>query len=608
MSGLSRLDPEVAAGTVTVRCLLGGFDQPAVGAEVKLEVTAGDGRTETRTATADGEGRATFAGLDGFVGGQAIASVDFDGEVVRSREIPLAASAGSRVMLVKGAPSAAPVGGDSGAERAGIPEPGKPFSDPRFPKGTLVIGALDLSARRGLPDVEVRLEIRPPEGEAIVRTAKTDREGRALFDGLDGEDVPEGSVLVAEATLREGEPVQRSVEFNVAEQGQALVFTVGQASASPAAPTRRRPVMPPRLTPTVKAGAVRVSVVDADDQPVSQQTVEITQFDVTGAQSAYEGVSGPDGVAYLEGITVNVDAAYQIEVDYKGAPFRSSLFRLHESMGAIAEVRVFPTTSDVSRIRTAAQLEIAGRENDLAQVTQLYQVFVDGDEAFWPGRPLKVEGGEGAIGFVVMERAAPILEHNDKAPFATLSEPIPPGEVVDLSFAYLVEHDGEATIRWTPTLPLLEGGALLPKELNLAKGAKGPPKPPPQAPEAPYDYYELGPRDAGVPLELVVEGLPVRPRIYRELGLGFGLGILGILGIVLLRSPRRGVRERLLARKRELVELIMAAGDGDDAQERRMLLALELDRVIRQLEALGEPTKAAGAKPEKPEKPEKPTA
>ena len=52
----------------------------------------------------------------------------------------------------------------------------------------------------------------------------------------------------------------------------------------------------------------------------------------------------------------------------------------------------------------------------------------------------------------------------------------------------------------------------------------------------------------------------------------------------------------------------MAAGDGDDAQERRMLLALELDRVIRQLEALGEPTKAAGAKPEKPEKPEKPTA
>lgn len=608
MSGLSRLDPQVAPGTVTVRCLLGGFDQPAVGAEVTLEVRSTDGRVETFTEKADGEGRATFTGVEGFVGGQALASVDFDGELVRSREIPIAASAGSRVMLVKGAaavaagPAAGPAGGPAGApaagapgpgevDGAGFPAPGRPFSDPRFPKGTLVVGVLDLKARDGVKDIDVRLVIRPPEGEEIVRTGTTDPQGRTLFDKLDADDVPEGSVLQVTAAIDEGAAPQVSEEFTIGEEGLALVFTIGQVSAEPGAapaPVRRRAVMPPRLTPTMKAGSVRLSVIDAADQPVAQQEVELVQLDVTGAQVGYEGVSGPDGVAHFEGIKVNLDSAYQITVNYDGAPYSTSLFRLHESMGALAEIRVFKTTTDVSRIRSATQLEIAGRENDLAQVTQLYQVFVSGDEAYWPGAPLKIEGGEDAIGFVVMDRASAIVEHAEKSPFATLREPIPPGEVVDLSFAYLVEHTGTATVRWTPSLPLLESGALLPKELTLSSGSTRPPRPPDQAPDAPFDYYELGAREAGVPIELVVEGLPTRPRIFRDLGFGLGLGILGILGISLLTSPRRSRRDRLVERKQELLAALAADGAGASAldEEKRMSLAIELDQVIRQLDAL----------------------
>ncbi|MCA9634912.1 MAG: hypothetical protein KC420_02650 [Myxococcales bacterium] len=330
-----------------------------------------------------------------------------------------------------------------------------------------------------------------------------------------------------------------------------------------------------------------LEVIDGLDLPVSQQAVEIQKRDVTGAIRSYEGVSGPDGVAYVEGIEYGADSAYEVVVRHKGAPFRSDLFRLHESMGAIAEVRVFATTNDLSRVRSAAQIEVIARENDLAQVAQLYQVFVDGDEAFWPGPGLRISGAEGASGFVVMDRASPILSHAGKAPFAELEEPIPPGEVVDLSIAYLVEHDGTATIRWTPTLPLFEGGVLLPRDLKLTKGSDKPPTPPPQAPEAPYDYYALGAKAVGQPIELVVEGLPVRPRIYKQIGLALGLGILALLGLSLAIRPRSGLRERRLARRAELVAALERVGAGADQEDERGKIIAELDQVVRKLEALG---------------------
>ena len=63
MSGIPRADPAVPAGTLTVRCLLGTFAQPAVGVTVSLR-TADTGQEVRREAVADAAGRATFEGLD----------------------------------------------------------------------------------------------------------------------------------------------------------------------------------------------------------------------------------------------------------------------------------------------------------------------------------------------------------------------------------------------------------------------------------------------------------------------------------------------------------------------------------------------------------------
>ena len=62
MSGMPRPDPKLAPGVVTVRCLVGGFDKPAIDVEVTLEVATADGPV-TRTAKTIEQGRATFEGL-----------------------------------------------------------------------------------------------------------------------------------------------------------------------------------------------------------------------------------------------------------------------------------------------------------------------------------------------------------------------------------------------------------------------------------------------------------------------------------------------------------------------------------------------------------------
>ncbi|HEY8378717.1 MAG TPA: hypothetical protein VIK91_19630, partial [Nannocystis sp.] len=108
MSGIPRADPQTEPGTVTVRCLLGGFAQPAAGVAVTLELKSADGsKLETRTAIAGADGRASFTDLAAFFGGTAVAGAELDGEPVRSQPIPLSAREGFRVLLVKG-------GGDRG--------------------------------------------------------------------------------------------------------------------------------------------------------------------------------------------------------------------------------------------------------------------------------------------------------------------------------------------------------------------------------------------------------------------------------------------------------------------------------------------------------------
>src|SRR5690606_79401 len=190
------------------------------------------------------------------------------------------------------------------------------------------------------------------------------------------------------------------------------------------------------------------TVFGPHDAPVGDVPVTIVKQDATGFSHRFTGATGDDGVARVEDIPVGSEGLYHVELEYAGAPWRSTLFTLDERMGVAVEMRVFPVTSDVARLRSAVQCGVESMENALARVDHLYQVFVDGDAAYWPGRSYKLHAAEGATGLVVRDRAHDVVMHPPEAPYTVIEGPLPPGELIDLSTAYLLEHDGSAEIQW----------------------------------------------------------------------------------------------------------------------------------------------------------------
>ncbi|HLT37993.1 MAG TPA: hypothetical protein VK034_17025, partial [Enhygromyxa sp.] len=99
MSGIPRPEPSLGAGVVTVRCLIGGFANPAIGIEVELEITRG-ADTVVRTATTVDKGRATFEGLAEFYGAAMVAKATIAGQQLNSQPFVLDETTGIAVMLV----------------------------------------------------------------------------------------------------------------------------------------------------------------------------------------------------------------------------------------------------------------------------------------------------------------------------------------------------------------------------------------------------------------------------------------------------------------------------------------------------------------------------
>lgn len=110
MAGLPLQVGDLPPGTISVRLLRGGFENPIVGHEVELH---GAGASQALRVSTDAEGRALFPPLE--VGLVVYARSVVDGEVLESQAFPLPDRGGVRMVLVAGtvqapiAPSGPPV-------------------------------------------------------------------------------------------------------------------------------------------------------------------------------------------------------------------------------------------------------------------------------------------------------------------------------------------------------------------------------------------------------------------------------------------------------------------------------------------------------------------
>ena len=165
MSGIPRADPQVPAGTITVRLIRGTLDKRMVGVDVTL---SGDGG-KAQSQKTDAEGRVTFSGL---AQGPFIASAKQGETSLESQPMQLEPQMGTRVMLV------------FPAEGAGSPD-GSAHVDGTLPPGTLVVRAED-GTGQALAGLDVVLgHARAGEQKVVELHAKTDTAGEAKFEGLD---------------------------------------------------------------------------------------------------------------------------------------------------------------------------------------------------------------------------------------------------------------------------------------------------------------------------------------------------------------------------------------------------------------------------------------
>lgn len=601
MSGIPRADPQLSAGSVTVRVLDGGFDAPATETEVTLELTGPDGSKATRTATTDAQGRASFDDLQAFVGGSAIAKATRGGTALISQSMELLAEAGTRVMLVgEGAAKAGAGGAQGGApprhgEAGGpeVPMPGTAFPLEGTPAGELVVGTFDLDARKPLGNVEVTLEITLSDGKVTTRKATSDERGKASFSKLLPPDLAADAKLSVRASIPGAQGEQRSASFAMDPKvGMAVVLAKGQfkaAAAAEAGPQGPAQLPGPRVVPTLPQGTVRVRLVDGHDAPVANQAVVVIKKDQTGSDVRYDGKTGRDGVAEIA-VDVQSDAFYLAEARYQGGPYQSDFFQVDKKGGVAVDMRVWAVTSDASRVRSVVQFDVDGLENDLARVVQLQDVMVMGDEAYWPAGGMKITPAEGAKSLTVLPISRDTLAHDEKAPFVSLVGPIPPGQLTRLAIAYVIDHDGTARIEFETPLDSLETSVLVgPAQTLQATGAQ---KSEHASPIPEKTVWTMGPRPPGAKLEFAVGGLPVRSPIYRRIGL-FGAIALVLAAVVAVLGRRRiDGATRLRVQRDELLALLETVPATETARRGRIIASL--DRVYRQLDALASHAASSG--------------
>jgi hypothetical protein len=192
MSGIPRPDPQVPAGTITVRVIRGDLSNRVFNHPVELLDAAGK---VVKTENTDAEaGRATFGGLSG---GPFVARVKDGSEVLTSQPIELQPNAGTRVMLVFKPPAGAekpPESGEAPPQAPTMPAQmpavvarpdgsGKP--DKSVPPGTVIVRAVGGDGQP-LAGLVVKLgQVRAGESAVVERKAQTNDKGEARFEGLD---------------------------------------------------------------------------------------------------------------------------------------------------------------------------------------------------------------------------------------------------------------------------------------------------------------------------------------------------------------------------------------------------------------------------------------
>jgi len=149
------------------------------------------------------------------------------------------------------------------------------------------------------------------------------------------------------------------------------------AGVEGAPPVDRLPMNAAAENPELRAGTIRVRVLDANDLAVQKARVQVGVMKGMGARTTIDATTDEAGIAMLAGLEVGDGQAYRVNVLHQGAKYSSNPFRLPPDHGYDVMVRQLDTTRELSEVVLyigATSIELQDERLKIVQQARLVNV------------------------------------------------------------------------------------------------------------------------------------------------------------------------------------------------------------------------------------------
>ncbi len=482
---------------------------------------------------------------------------------------------------------------------------GRPLPDRGMAPGTVSVRVARQALSNPVANTEVVGIVEAAGGDSRKRTARTDGEGRAIFDGLRPGDRFHAEVQV-------GTELVKSDVFTIPDAGGIRTMLVGELPADtgqpPGGAEGGEPAGPPaftlgmisgttRLDPALERGTIAVTALDEAGRPLANQVLELGQVAADGQVRVTRQTTGADGKATFEkvGLTAGAEAgaaggagageaaaaaasnattAAAVVMSAGDVRVGTDGFAIPTSGGIRVELQVPQRTSDPSSISVGegGRIVFQMRDDAVSFIEtfplqngsgKIFDPGVGGIEIPLPSEAVNAEGADGEHK-IEIRKGVGVAVHGTIPP----RRPVVPNQKSpdEVTFGFVLPVRG-STLSFEQRFPngfgeytfVMEQLAGVEIESDQITGR--------QARELPPKKYWLmrgAPIPQGGTLRFKVTGLPVADETGKVIAATLAVG-LALAAILLSRRPatpagvaRQGERERLRERLMERREKLFA--------------------------------------------------
>jgi hypothetical protein len=470
------------------------------------------------------------------------------------------------------------------AQQGGMPDlrtiNGRPMPVADQAAGTVRIRVSKQIPVNTVAGVEVTAIVAAANGENRKRTAKTDGDGYALFEGL-----ASGSTFQAEATV-DGERLQ-TAKFPIPAQGGIRILLIaalpkGAPAEAPSAGEERFALGAVAgavaSEETLPAGTLEIRLLGADGRPLPNVPLQLGQAKDGSGVSILHATSDAQGVARFRDLPTGEGIGYAAVMAHDGMRLGTEAFRMPADKGMRGELRGLTRTTDQSVLRIDARSKIIFEVGeDSVQMMEQLLLINTSDKVFEPGEGLTIPLAKGFEGGRELEGGTPVeVKAGDGI---VLKTPVVPNRgtfTSDIRVVFLVPAGGSSSVDIRQPLPFGMRSPLLiiPASNHLAVEAPGVRKLQDQKDSQGnvVNLFELPEIQPGGELSLTVTGLPALDRRNRK--------VAGVLCLLLIAAAVVGARRP--------AEVARAAATAQKLTERREKLFADLVAVERERKETGQ--------------------